>query len=216
MKSIILIGPQGSGKGTQAQLISESYGIPHVSTGDLFRKNIAEKTELGNKLAEYLNKGELVPNDLTLDILKDRLMENDCKNGFLLDGYPRNEAQAVSLDALFGEMNISLTNVICLDIPRELVFERLEGRRTCPICNRVYHVKYNPPAIAGICDDDGGKLYQRDDDTSEAINKRLDIYYSETEPIIEYYREQSIVNDIDATLDISEVFAKIQEVLVHD
>lgn len=216
MKSIILIGPQGSGKGTQAQLISESYGIPHVSTGDLFRKNIAEKTELGKQLAEYINQGNLVPDDLTLAILKDRLMQDDCKQGFLLDGYPRNIAQAKALDVVFAEMNIPLTNVICLDIPRELVFERLEGRRTCPICNRVYHVKYNPPAIDGICDDDGGKLYQRDDDTAEAINKRLDIYYSETEPIIEYYREQNIVEDIDATLDISEVFAKVQEVLVHD
>lgn len=216
MKVIILIGPQGSGKGTQAGLISESYGLPHVSTGDLFRKHISEKTELGNQLASYINKGELVPNDLTLDILKDRVLQNDCKNGFLLDGYPRNLAQAESLDALFADMKIPLTNVISLNIPRELVFERLEGRLTCPVCNRVYHVKHNPPKVAGICDDDGGKLFQREDDKAEAINKRLDIYYAETEPIIEYYRTQNIVNDIDATLDISEVFAKIQEVLAND
>ena len=216
MKSIILIGPQGSGKGTQASLISESYGLPHVSTGDLFRKNIAEKTALGNKLAEFINKGELVPNDLTLEILKDRLLQDDCKDGFLLDGYPRNKAQAVALNELFAEMELPLTNVIVLDIPRQLVFERLEGRRTCPICNRVYHVRYNPPKIEGICDEDGGKLYQRDDDTAEAINKRLDIYYSETEPIIDFYREQNVVSDIDATLDISEVFARVQEVLAND
>ena len=216
MKSIILIGPQGSGKGTQASLISESYGLPHVSTGDLFRKNIAEKTALGNKLAAFINKGELVPNDLTLEILKDRLLQDDCKDGFLLDGYPRNKAQAVALNELFAEMELPLTNVIVLDIPRQLVFERLEGRRTCPICNRVYHVRYNPPKIEGICDEDGGKLYQRDDDTAEAINKRLDIYYSETEPIIDFYREQNVVSDIDATLDISEVFARVQEVLAND
>jgi len=216
MKTIILIGPQGSGKGTQARLISEAYGIPHVSTGDVFRTLMAEKTELGKELSSYINKGELVPDALTLDILQQRLMQDDCKNGFLLDGYPRNLAQAVDLDALFAELSIQLTNVISLNIPREVVFERLEGRRTCPICQRVYHVKYNPPLIDGICDDDGGKLYQRDDDTEAAINQRLNVYYSATEPVIEYYQKQNIVADIDATLDISEVFAAIQEVLTRD
>lgn len=216
MKSIILIGPQGSGKGTQAQLISENYGIPHVSTGDLFREHIADKTDLGEQLASYINAGNLVPDDITLSILKERLLQDDCKDGFLLDGYPRNIAQAVALDALFVELGIPLLRVILLDIPKELVFERLEGRRTCPVCKRVYHVKYNPPLVEDICDDDGAKLYQREDDTEEAIAKRLEIYVSETEPIIDYYREQNIVSDIDATLDISEVFAEIQEVLARD
>jgi len=177
---------------------------------------MAAKTSLGKELAAYINKGELVPNALTLNILEERLAQDDCKNGFLLDGYPRNIAQAVDLDAFFGTLNIQLTNVICLNIPRELVFERLEGRRTCPVCHRVYHVKYNPPLIAGICDDDGAKLYQREDDTAEAISKRLDIYYSETEPVVDYYQKQNIVANIDATLDISEVFAVIQEVLASD
>jgi len=216
MKTILLIGPQGSGKGTQARLISDTYGLPHISTGDVFRSMIAEKTELGKKLSDYINKGELVPDALTLEILQERLQQDDCTDGFLLDGYPRNLSQAVDLDALFANMNIDLTNVISLNIPRELVFERLEGRRTCPTCGRVYHVKYNPPLVEGLCDDDGGKLYQRDDDTEEAINKRLSVYYSETEPVIAYYQKQNLVADIDATLDISEVFAAIQEVLARD
>jgi len=216
MKTIILIGPQGSGKGTQAKLIAESYSIPHISTGDLFRQMMAEKSDLGEELSGYINRGELVPNELTLDILRHRLLQDDCANGFLLDGYPRNVAQAVDLDALFASLTIELTNVICLEIPRELVYERLEGRRTCPACGRVYHVKYNPPLVEGLCDDDGEKLEQRADDTEAAINKRLDIYYAETEPVIDYYQKQNLVANINATLDITEVFAAITEVLARD
>jgi adenylate kinase len=216
MKTIILIGPQGSGKGTQAKLIAESYHIPHISTGDLFRHIMTEKSPLGKELSGYINRGELVPNELTLNILRQRLLQDDCANGFLLDGYPRNVTQAVDLDALFTSLAIELTNVICLEIPRELVYERLEGRRTCPACGRVYHVKYNPPLVEGLCDDDGEKLEQRADDTEAAINKRLDIYYAETEPVIDYYEQQNLVANINATLDITEVFAAIIEVLARD
>lgn len=216
MKGILLIGPQGSGKGTQAERISEAYNIPHISTGDLFRKHMSEETELGKKLASFVNQGQLVPNDLTLELLKERITQDDCQDGFLLDGYPRNIAQAETLDVLLQELGKSLTNVVCLEIARDLVIERLEGRRTCETCGKIYHIKFNPPKVEGICDTDGGKLFQREDDTLDKITSRLDIYYAQTEPIIDYYRQRGIVAEVDATLDISEVFGQIQEVLSND
>lgn len=216
MKAILLIGPQGSGKGTQAERISQKYAIPHISTGDLFRMHMRQKSELGLTLAKYVQEGLLVPDTMTLEMVKLRLEQSDCQNGFLLDGYPRNLTQAQDLGVLLESMKKPLTNVICLEIARDLVMERLEGRRSCPTCGRVYHLKYNPPKVDGICDDDESTLIQREDDKPDKIAKRLDIYYADTEPIIEYYREFGLVEDVDATLDISEVFAKIQEVLAND
>lgn len=213
MQRILLIGPQGSGKGTQAEQIVKAYGIPHISTGDIFRKHMSEGTELGLLLKSYVDAGKLVPNDLSLELVKDRLSQPDCQKGFLFDGYPRNLAQAEAIDALLKEMEMPFNHVICLEIARELVVERLEGRRMCETCGKIYHVKFNPSKVDGVCDDDGGKLYQRADDTLDAIESRLSDYYAQTEPIIDYYREQGIVNEVDATLGISEVFAKIQEVL---
>ncbi len=213
MQRILLIGPQGSGKGTQAEQIVKAYGIPHISTGDIFRKHMSEGTELGLLLKSYVDAGKLVPNDLSLELVKDRLSQPDCQKGFLFDGYPRNLAQAEAIDALLKEMEMPFDHVICLEIARELVVERLEGRRMCETCGKIYHIKFNPPKVDGVCDDDGGKLYQRADDTLDAIESRLSDYYAQTEPIIDYYREQGIVNEVDATLGISEVFAKIQEVL---
>jgi adenylate kinase len=213
MQRILLIGPQGSGKGTQAEQIVKAYGIPHISTGDIFRKHMSEGTELGLLLKSYVDAGKLVPNDLSLELVKDRLSQPDCQKGFLFDGYPRNLAQAEAIDALLKEMEMPFNHVICLEIARELVVERLEGRRMCETCGKIYHIKFNPPKVDGVCDDDGGKLYQRADDTLDAIESRLSDYYAQTEPIIDYYREQGIVNEVDATLGISEVFAKIQEVL---
>jgi adenylate kinases len=216
MQGILLIGPQGSGKGTQAIQIAKKYDIPHISTGDLFRKHISEQTELGQLLGSFVNQGQLVPDDVTLELVKDRLAQPDCKHGYLLDGFPRNLVQAEMLDALLKELGMSLTNIICLEMARELLIERLEGRRTCEECGKIYHVKYNPPKVDGICDTDGGKLLQRDDDTEEKINLRLNDYYNQTEPVLDYYREKGLVQDVDATLEISEVFGKIQEVLNND
>lgn len=213
MQRILLIGPQGSGKGTQAEQIVKAYGIPHISTGDIFRKHMSEGTELGLLLKSYVDAGKLVPNDLSLELVKDRLSQPDCQKGFLFDGYPRNLAQAEAIDALLKEMEMPFNHVICLEIARELVVERLEGRRMCEICGKIYHIKFNAPKVDGVCDDDGGKLYQRADDTLDAIESRLSDYYAQTEPIIDYYRKQGIVNEVDATLGISEVFAEIQEVL---
>lgn len=213
MQRILLIGPQGSGKGTQAEQIVKAYGIPHISTGDIFRKHMSEGTELGLLLKSYVDAGKLVPNDLSLELVKDRLSQPDCQKGFLFDGYPRNLAQAEAIDVLLKEMEMPFNHVICLEIARELVVERLEGRRMCETCGKIYHIKFNPPKVDGVCDDDGGKLYQRADDTLDAIESRLSDYYAQTEPIIDYYREQGIVNEVDATLGISEVFAEIQEVL---
>ncbi|GBU10706.1 adenylate kinase [Erysipelotrichaceae bacterium] len=213
MQKILLIGPQGSGKGTQAEQLAKTYSIPHISTGDIFRQHMSEKTELGKLLESFVNEGKLVPNDVTLEIIKERLAQDDCANGFLFDGYPRNIEQAESIDVLLENLEMTFNHVISLEIPRELVIERLEGRRTCASCGKIYHIRFNPPIIDGICDDDGGKLYQREDDTIEKIASRLETYYTQTEPIIDHYREKGIVSEIDATLDISEVFAKIQEVL---
>ncbi|MGL5041921.1 MAG: adenylate kinase [Culicoidibacterales bacterium] len=213
MQAILLIGPQGSGKGTQAEQIVKAYGIPHISTGDIFRKQMQSGSELGLLLKSYVDAGKLVPDEVTIEIVKSRLTEPDCKNGFLFDGFPRNLAQALAIDALLAEMGMPFKDVICLEIARELVVARLEGRRTCETCGRIYHVKFKPSAVAGVCDVDGGKLLQRADDTFAKIESRLNDYYAQTEPIIDYYRAQGIVSDIDSTLGISEVFAKIQEVL---
>lgn len=210
---MLLVGPQGSGKGTQAEQIVKAYGIPHISTGDLFRSHMREQTELGKELASYVNAGQLVPDELTISLVKDRLEQPDVKNGFLFDGFPRNLVQAEALDKMLDEMGTPFNHVINLSIPRNLVIERLEGRRTCETCGRIYHIKFNPPKVEGICDEDGGALFQREDDKLEQIENRLNDYYAQTEPIIDYYREKGIVSEIDATLDISEVFAKIQEVL---
>lgn len=213
MQKLLLIGPQGSGKGTQAEQIVKAYDIPHISTGDIFRKHMSENSELGQTLKQYVDKGQLVPDELTIEIVKERLSQPDCKKGFLFDGFPRNIAQAEALDKLLDEMQAPFNRVIVLDIPKEMVIERLEGRRTCEVCGRIYHIKFNPSKEEGVCDVDGGKLFQRADDTVEKIESRLNDYYTQTEPIIEYYKQKGIVAEIDATLDISEVFAEIQEVL---
>lgn len=213
MQKLLLIGPQGSGKGTQAELIVKTYNIPHISTGDMFRKEMGEQTELGKELQKYVDAGQLVPDALTIRLVKERLEQPDCATGFLFDGFPRNIAQAEALDVLLAEMDAPFDKVLCLEIPKEMVISRLEGRRTCETCGRIYHIKFNPPKVEGVCDVDGGKLFQRADDTLEKIESRLNDYYTQTEPIIDYYRKQGIVSEIDATLEISEVFAKIQEVL---
>lgn len=206
---IILLGPPGAGKGTQAAGIVGKYNIPHISTGDIFRKNIKEGTELGNKAKSYMDQGLLVPDELTVGLVKDRLLQDDCKNGFLLDGFPRNEFQAEALDKFLDEINSPLNNVINIEVDKNLLVTRAVGRRICKQCSATYHVEFNPPKVAGICDVCGGELYQRADDNEETVSKRIQVYLDETKPLIEYYSKKEIISTIEGEQSIDKVFEDI-------
>ncbi len=213
---LILMGPPGSGKGTQAEFISGQLGIAHISTGNMFRKAISGRTELGSKAKEYLDSGRLVPDEITVGIVRERLQEPDCKKGFLLDGFPRTVAQAQALDEMVAKMGLALDAVINIQVPREEILKRLTGRRMCKECGGTYHVSFSPPLQADRCDKCGGDLYQRDDDTESTINKRLDVYKEQTEPLIAYYEKQRLLKDINGNQDIKEVLAEIGRSLGRD
>lgn len=207
---MVLLGPPGAGKGTQAKQISSKYGIPHISTGDIFRKNISEKTELGVKAKGYMDKGLLVPDELTIEIVKDRLNESDCKSGFLLDGFPRTVKQAQALD---GFSNGEIDTALLIDVPKENIVGRMTGRRVCPKCGASYHIKFNPPKVEGKCDTCGTALVQRKDDSEETVNERLDVYYKQTQPLVEYYKSADVLCTVDGTQDIGDVFKDICDIL---
>lgn len=206
---LVILGPPGAGKGTQAEYIVERYNIPHISTGDIFRENIKNNTELGKEAKSYMDKGLLVPDDLVIAIVEDRLNKADAKEGFLLDGFPRTVAQAVSLDSILDKNNDKLTKVINISVDPEILIERAVGRRVCKTCGMTYHVKFNPPKEEGICDKDGTKLIQRDDDTEETVKTRISVYFDQTAPLIDYYRAQNLLVDIDGAKDIDKVFEDI-------
>lgn len=205
----ILLGPPGAGKGTQAETIVNEFNIPHISTGDIFRKNIKEETALGKKVKEFLDKGLLVPDELTVDLVKDRLLEDDCKNGFLLDGFPRTIAQADALDTVLAEMNQKLDSVINIQVRKELLVERAVGRRICKNCSQTYHLLFNKPKVDGVCDKCGGELYQRKDDTEETVSKRIEVYQDQTQPLIDYYTNKGIIINIDGEQPIDKVGSDI-------
>ncbi len=205
----VLLGPPGAGKGTQAKRLVEKYGVPQISTGDIFRKNIKEGTELGKKAQEYMNSGGLVPDELVVDLVKDRLMQSDCVNGYLLDGFPRTIAQAEQLDEFLKEQGTELDAVINFEVGYESLMERLTGRRLCKACGASYHIKNFPPKTEGICDVCGGELIQRDDDTEETARKRIEVYEESTAPLIEYYTRSGDLKNFDAEKDPEEVFADI-------
>lgn len=211
--NIILLGPPGAGKGTQAKQISNKYNIPHISTGDIFRKNISEKTELGVKAQGYINKGLLVPDELTIDIVKDRLNNDDCKNGFLLDGFPRTVKQAEALDLFLGDKGHKIDCALLIKVPESSILERMTGRRTCLKCGASYHIKFNPPKIAGKCDICGSDIIQRKDDSEETVQERIDVYNRQTEPLIDYYTSIKILCAVDGTQDIDVVFENICDIL---
>ena len=210
---LIIMGPPGAGKGTQAAMIAERYSIPHVSTGDIFRKNLKEGTPLGLKVKEYMNKGLLVPDETVVEIVKDRLSEEDCRKGFLLDGFPRTVAQADALDQVLEEMNMELDHVINIDVAKEVLVEREVGRRVCKKCGSTYHVKYNSPSRPGLCDECGGELIQRDDDKEETVTKRIEVYLEQTKPLINYYAGKGLLLSIDGGQDIAEVGEQIVKAL---
>lgn len=206
---LVILGPPGAGKGTQAEYIVKRYNIPHISTGDIFRENIKNNTELGKKAKSYMDKGLLVPDDLVIALVEDRLNKDDAKEGFLLDGFPRTVAQAVSLDSILNKNDDKLTKVINISVDPEILIERAVGRRVCKTCGMTYHVKFNPPKEEGVCDKDGTKLIQRDDDTEETVKTRISVYFDQTAPLIDYYRAQNLLIDIDGAKDIDKVFDDI-------
>lgn len=207
---LILMGLPGAGKGTQAEKISEKYGIPHISTGDMFRLAIKEGTELGKTAKRYLDEGALVPDEVTSGIVEERLSKDDCKNGFLLDGFPRTIPQAEALQEITRKLDKSIDYVIHVDVPQEKLLERLTGRRVCPTCGATYHVVNNPPKEEGICDKDGSKLIQRDDDTEETVGKRLAVNLKQTKPLLDFYEKLGVVVIVDGDQPIDKVFEDIQ------
>ncbi len=209
MLRLILLGPPGAGKGTQAARICQKYNIPHISTGDIFRRHIKEGTEFGKKAQEYMNKGELVPDNLVLEIAEARLMEEDCENGFLLDGFPRTVNQAEQLDKYLDERNLSIDKVLDIDVDKEVLMTRLIGRRVCRKCGETYHVINMPSEKEGICDVCGGALYQRSDDTATTVENRIEVYNDLTKPLVEYYEKIGKIAYIKGSTGLEEVFNDI-------
>lgn len=210
---IIMLGAPGAGKGTQAKMLSAKYSIPHISTGDIFRANIKNGTELGKKAKGYIDNGQLVPDELTCDLVVDRIKEADCANGFILDGFPRTIAQADCLTAALEKTGDAMDFAINVDVPDENIIRRMGGRRACLNCGATYHIVYNPTKVEGICDACGHEIVLRDDDKPETVEKRLEVYHNQTKPLIEYYDKKGILRTVDGTVDMEEVFAAIVNLL---
>ena len=213
---IVLLGPPGAGKGTQAKSISNRYSIPHISTGDIFRKNISENTPLGIEAKSYMDNGQLVPDEVTINMVKDRLQQDDCKNGYLLDGFPRTVHQAEALDNFLTEREESIDTALLIEVPKEFILERMTGRRVCPSCGASYHIKFNPPTNDGKCDLCGSDVIQRKDDTEETVKERLDVYENQTQPLIDFYKNNKQLSVVDGTQAINEVFESICKILGSD
>lgn len=209
---IILLGPPGAGKGTQAKSISNKYSIPHISTGDIFRKNISENTPLGIEAKSYMDNGQLVPDEVTINMVKDRLQQEDCKQGYLLDGFPRTVSQAEALQDFLDSRSESLDTALLIEVPRDFILERMTGRRVCPSCGASYHIKFNP-AVNGKCELCGSDVVQRKDDTEETVKERLDVYEKQTQPLIDFYKDKNLLSTVDGTQAINKVFESICRVL---
>ena len=210
---IIMLGAPGAGKGTQAKKIAEKYQIPHISTGDIFRANIKNGTELGKKAKTYMDQGLLVPDELVCDLVVDRVQQDDCKKGYILDGFPRTIPQAESLDAALSRLGEAVDYAINVEVPDENIVKRMGGRRACVGCGATYHLVYAPTKKEGICDACGGELILRDDDKPETVQKRLGVYHEQTQPLIDYYKNQGILREVDGSVDMEDVFKEILNIL---
>ena len=211
--NIILMGLPGAGKGTQASEIVKKFPIPHISTGDMFRKAIKDETDLGKEAKSYMDRGELVPDEVTVGIVKERISEDDAKKGFLLDGFPRTIDQAEALNSIMAELDRNIDAVINIEVPEVELMNRLTGRRICENCGTTYHLVFNPPKVEGICDLDGGKLYQREDDNPETVSNRLKVNVKQSKPILEYYDNKGVLKNIDGSKDIEEVTTDVIDIL---
>lgn len=210
---IIMLGAPGAGKGTQAARMAEKYNIPHISTGDIFRANIRDNTDLGQKAKSYMDKGLLVPDELTCDLVMDRISQEDCKDGFILDGFPRTIPQAEALTKALEAKGTAMDAAVDVEVPDENIVNRMSGRLFCPVCGATYHVVALPPKKEGVCDNDGAALVIRDDDKPETVKKRLDVYHEQTQPLIDYYQKAGILKTVDGTQSADDVFASIVKVL---
>lgn len=207
------MGLPGAGKGTQAEKIVEKYQIPHISTGDMFRQAIKEGTELGLKAKSFMDQGELVPDEVTIGIVRERLSKDDCKKGFLLDGFPRTVAQAEALESILSDLNKKIDYVINIQVDTNILMDRLTGRRICKSCGATYHLVFNPPKVEGVCDKCGGELYQRHDDTAETVQNRLEVNMKQTQPLIDFYSAKGYLRNINGVQDINKVFEDIDKLL---
>ena len=214
-KYIVLLGPPASGKGTQAARLKEMLDLPHVASGDLFRENLKNETELGQKAKVYMDRGELVPDDVTIAMVMERLSRPDCADGALLDGFPRTIAQAEALDQALAQQGHEISIVPYVAVPDEVLIERVSGRRLCRLCGESYHVRFNPPKQPGVCDKDGGELYQRDDDKPETVRKRLQVYWEQTSPLIETYRDRGVLVEVDGDQPIDDVTADLRAAIPY-
>ena len=210
---IIMLGAPGAGKGTQAKMIADKYGVPHISTGDIFRANIKNGTELGMEAKKYMDQGLLVPDELTVRILLDRVAQDDCKNGYVLDGFPRTIPQAEVLDSELTKLGDQIDYAINVDVPDENIVKRMSGRRACLTCGATYHIEHVPPKKEGICDVCGSELVLRDDDKPETVKNRLNVYHEQTQPLIDFYTEKGVLKTVDGTVPMEEVFAAITAIL---
>ena len=210
---LVLLGAPGAGKGTQAKKLIEKHGIPQISTGDILRKAVAAGTPLGKEAKSYMDKGDLVPDKVVIGLIEDRLKQPDCKKGFILDGFPRNTAQAETLDAMLKKLNMPLDSALSVDVPKDDLTKRLTGRRTCKGCQQMYNVYFSPPKKNGVCDKCGGELFHRDDDKEETIKRRLDVYDAQTAPLINYYKKSGILKSVIGVGGIDEIFKKVCSVL---
>ena len=210
---IIMLGAPGAGKGTQAIMIAKEYNVPHISTGDMFRANIKNNTPLGVEAKKYMNAGQLVPDELTVKILLDRVAKDDCKNGYVLDGFPRTIPQAEVLENALNELNDKIDYAINVDVPDENIIKRMGGRRACVKCGATYHIEHVPPKTEGICDNCGEALVLRDDDKPETVKSRLEVYHNQTQPLIDFYNERNVLKTVDGTQDMNDVFKAIVSIL---
>ena len=210
---IIMLGAPGAGKGTQAKMIADKYAIPHISTGDIFRANIKNGTELGQKAKTYMDQGLLVPDELVVVLVVDRVKQDDCKNGYVLDGFPRTIPQAESLDAALAKLDEKIDYAINVEVPDENIIARMSGRRACVSCGATYHIVHIPTKVEGICDRCGAELILRDDDKPETVKKRLDVYHDQTQPLIDYYTKSDVLVEVDGTQDMNDVFGAIVNIL---